>query len=124
MKKIILLSLITCAVIATAVIFSYKSLHKKTSLTNVAHFVLPERLGLHNFQNPSTPINGNSLLNTSLNSTTDIATETFWVKAIFSGIFLIAALFVVLSQKYDPETKKWAFSILTLIAGVWIGTIS
>lgn len=46
----------------------------------------------------------------------------FWTKAIFSGIFCLAALFVVLSKKYDDETKKWAFSVLTLIAGVWIGT--
>ncbi len=45
-----------------------------------------------------------------------------WVKVIFSGIFCLAALFVVLSKKYDDETKKWAFSVLTLIAGVWIGT--
>ena len=43
-------------------------------------------------------------------------------KIIFSGIFCLAALFVVLSKKYDDETKKWAFSVLTLIAGVWIGT--
>ena len=46
----------------------------------------------------------------------------FWAKVIFSGIFCLAALFVVLSKKYDDETKKWAFSVLTLIAGVWIGT--
>ena len=51
-------------------------------------------------------------------------TQTFWIKVIFSSIFCLAALYVVLSQKYDDETKKWAFSVLTLIAGVWIGTIS
>ncbi|GAB2490519.1 hypothetical protein [Algoriphagus taiwanensis] len=51
-------------------------------------------------------------------------TQKFWIKVIFSGIFCIAALFVILSKKYDDETKKWAFSVLTLIAGVWIGTIS
>ncbi|MCL6296256.1 hypothetical protein [Jejuia spongiicola] len=44
-------------------------------------------------------------------------------KLIFSAIFLIAALFVILSKKYDEDTRKWAFSVLTLIAGVWIGTI-
>ncbi len=48
--------------------------------------------------------------------------NVFWAKAIFSGIFCLAALFVVLSKKYDDDTKKWAFSVLTLIAGVWIGT--
>ena len=46
----------------------------------------------------------------------------FLAKIIFSGIFCLAALFVVLSKKYDDETKKWAFSVLTLLAGVWIGT--
>ena len=54
----------------------------------------------------------------------DLSMQTFWVKVVFSGIFCLAALFVVLSKKYDDETKKWAFSILTLIAGVWIGTIA
>lgn len=48
--------------------------------------------------------------------------NVFWAKVIFSGIFYLAALFVVLSKKYDDETMKWAFSVLTLIAGVWIGT--
>lgn len=47
--------------------------------------------------------------------------NVFWAKVIFSGIFCFAALFVVLSKSYDDETKKWAFSVLTLIAGVWIG---
>lgn len=45
-----------------------------------------------------------------------------WAKIIFSGLFCIAALIVVLSNKYNDDTKKWAFSVLTLIAGVWIGT--
>lgn len=53
----------------------------------------------------------------------DTTQKTFWVKVAFSGVFCLAALFVVLSAKYDAETKKWAFSVLTLIAGVWIGTI-
>ncbi|MBB5394706.1 hypothetical protein [Mucilaginibacter sp. AK015] len=48
----------------------------------------------------------------------------FWVKVGFSLIFCCAALFVILSARYDDETRKWAFSILTLIAGVWIGTVS
>jgi hypothetical protein len=43
-------------------------------------------------------------------------------KMVITSIFGIAALFVVLSRRYDTETKKWAFSILTLIAGVWLGS--
>jgi uncharacterized membrane protein len=50
--------------------------------------------------------------------------QRFWAKIVFSTIFCIAALFVILSKKYDDETKKWAFSVLTLIAGVWIGSIT
>jgi hypothetical protein len=50
--------------------------------------------------------------------------EKFWIKLVFSGIFCVAALFVILSDKYKEDTKKWAVSVLTLIAGVWIGTVS
>jgi hypothetical protein len=49
--------------------------------------------------------------------------KTFCVKIAFSGVFCIAALFVILSQKYDSDTKSWAIGILNLIAGVWIGTL-
>ena len=47
----------------------------------------------------------------------------FWVKVFLSGTVYISALYVILSQKYDDEAKKWAFSVLTLVAGVWIGTV-
>ena len=46
------------------------------------------------------------------------------IKFIFSLMFGGSALYVILSQKYNEETQKWAFSILTLISGVWIGTVS
>ena len=42
----------------------------------------------------------------------------------FSLLFGLSALFVILSQKYEEDTEKWAFSVLSLISGVWIGTIS
>jgi hypothetical protein len=42
----------------------------------------------------------------------------------FSLLFGLSALFVILSQKYEEDTQKWAFSVLSLISGVWIGTIS
>jgi len=47
----------------------------------------------------------------------------FISKLAFSAIFSFAALFIVLSKKYDEDTKKWAFSVLTLVAGVWIGSL-
>lgn len=48
----------------------------------------------------------------------------FIVKLVFSGIFTLAALYVILSpqDKYDAETKKWAFSIIALVTGIWLGT--
>ncbi len=51
------------------------------------------------------------------------ANPKFWIKVAFSFIFCFSALYVVLSKSYDEETKKWAYSVLTLIAGVWIGTL-
>jgi len=48
----------------------------------------------------------------------------FWVKVAFSSFFGLSAMFVVLINRYDNETKKWAFSVLTLIAGVWIGSVT
>ncbi|WP_281628850.1 hypothetical protein [Vibrio sp. St2] len=46
------------------------------------------------------------------------------VKFVFSLILGGCALYIVLSKKYDSDTQKWAFSILSLISGVWIGTVS
>ncbi len=50
--------------------------------------------------------------------------KNYLVKLIASLIFMLAALFVILSKKYDEQTKKWAIGVLTLIAGVWIGTVT
>jgi hypothetical protein len=47
---------------------------------------------------------------------------SFWVKLGFSLVFGGSALFIVLSKRYSAETERWAFGILSLIAGVWIGT--
>ncbi|HEX8649520.1 MAG TPA: hypothetical protein VF708_01670 [Pyrinomonadaceae bacterium] len=45
----------------------------------------------------------------------------FVPKLIFSTIILVAALYVILSNKYGEETQKWAFSMIGVIVGVWIG---
>ena len=55
------------------------------------------------------------------------STTPLLIKLAFSAILTLAALYVVLAQRngkprYDPDTKKWAFSALSLISGVWIGT--
>ncbi len=44
------------------------------------------------------------------------------IKLIVTAVLGLAALYVVLSGEYDQETRKWAFSVLSLIAGVWIGS--
>ena len=49
---------------------------------------------------------------------------TLIIKFVFSLLFGCSALYVVLSKKYDQDTQKWAFSVLSLISGVWIGTVS
>jgi hypothetical protein len=55
------------------------------------------------------------------------STTPLVIKLVFSAILTLAALYVILAQRngqprYDPDTKKWAFSALSLISGVWIGT--
>lgn len=48
-----------------------------------------------------------------------------WIKVAFSGLFSLVALYVILSKRYEGENndvRKWAYGVLALIAGVWIGT--
>ncbi len=45
----------------------------------------------------------------------------FWIKVIFSFIVSLSALWIILAGKYSEGKEKWAFSILSLIAGIWIG---
>ncbi len=47
-----------------------------------------------------------------------------YIKMGFSFLFGASALYIILSQKYNEETQKWAFSILSLISGIWLGTIA
>lgn len=48
----------------------------------------------------------------------------FWLKLGFSVVLGLAALMIILSRRYDDKTQSWAFSMLTLISGVWVGTVS
>ena len=43
-------------------------------------------------------------------------------RLLFSAILLAASLFVILRGTYSETTEKWAFAMISLIAGVWIGT--
>jgi len=45
---------------------------------------------------------------------------TFIVRVVVSGIFLIAALVVILRNNYPDATTKWAFGIAGLVIGYWL----
>ena len=53
----------------------------------------------------------------------DVNLFTYIPKLIFSIILCGAALYVILSDKYKEETQKWAFGMIGVIVGVWIGSI-
>lgn len=61
---------------------------------------------------------------TTIKPTSNLLMQSFWIKVGFSIVFCIAALYVVLSNKYEDETRKWAFGVLAIIVGVWVGTVS
>jgi hypothetical protein len=44
----------------------------------------------------------------------------FWVTTIVSGVVLVAALYVLLSQRYPPEGAKWATGVIGLVVGYWL----
>ena len=48
---------------------------------------------------------------------------TFWMKVVVSAIFGLASLFIIMSKKYSERTEQWAVATLTLLGGVWIGTM-
>jgi hypothetical protein len=82
---------------------TYKTFSKRSATTNDAHSHSSFRMKQDN----------------------DDAEIRLWIKVSFSGVFCLAALYVILSKRYEGrnnEVRKWAYSVLTLIAGVWIGT--
>ena len=44
----------------------------------------------------------------------------FYVRVVVSGLLLIAALYIILSETYRPDTTKWAFGTIGLVAGHWL----
>jgi hypothetical protein len=43
-----------------------------------------------------------------------------WVQIIISVVLLIASLFVVLSPKYGPKDKHWAYGTIGTLVGFWL----
>lgn len=146
MKYLKPLSWLAIAVTIAAVAFSLQRSYQSKKIINPDYVAVPmtgeisntstKKIEEHRFQEhrdgasekalqqqPANTVNPSGGQGAS-SSETGFAAQTFWIKLVFSGIFCVAGLYVVLSQKYDDETKKWAFSVLSLIAGVWIGTIT
>ena len=44
------------------------------------------------------------------------------MRALISLVVLAAALYVILSNKYEDDVKKWAFGVVGLIVGYWLPT--
>ena len=42
------------------------------------------------------------------------------MQVFISLIVLAAALFVILSKKYESDTQKWAFGIVGTVVGYWL----
>lgn len=42
------------------------------------------------------------------------------VSLIFSGIMLLASLWIILSKKYPDETAKWAYGTVGTLGGYWL----
>jgi hypothetical protein len=47
------------------------------------------------------------------------AVGTF-MQVLVSIVLLAAALFVILSKKYDAKAKHWAYATVGLITGFWL----
>jgi hypothetical protein len=124
MKRTKLLSILSTAVTIAAILIVFLNL-KNDYLFNEnleMHSLTKQELNLSNFQLKKLE----ELKFTDKDIDNELKIQTFWIKVIFSGLFSLAALFVILSKRYEDkvETKQWAFAILTLIAGIWIGTIA
>jgi hypothetical protein len=49
-----------------------------------------------------------------------VLTMREWVQIIISVALLVASLFVVLSRKYEPKDKHWAYGTIGILVGFWL----
>jgi hypothetical protein len=49
-----------------------------------------------------------------------VLTMREWVEIIISVVLLVASLFIVLSSKYGPTDKHWAYSTIGTLVGFWL----
>jgi hypothetical protein len=50
----------------------------------------------------------------------EMAKMKLWMQIIVSGVMLVAALFVLMSGKYDEALVKWSIGIIGLVVGYWL----
>jgi len=48
----------------------------------------------------------------------------FWTKVRFSVLLGLPAIYVVLRETHAQRTQDWALNVLSVITGVWIGTVA
>lgn len=132
MKTIRILSVIVALI--SIVVAAYVIIQRPTALVEVRNIQTAAEAGLpvsQELQDFSAEIAASSpdtevvladtaSINESQQSSIDIQ---LWAKLGFSVVFGLSALFIVLSQRYSEDATRWAFSVLTLISGVWIGTL-
>jgi hypothetical protein len=41
-------------------------------------------------------------------------------RLVFSGVLLVAALYVILTQKYATQDKHWAYGTIGTLLGFWL----
>jgi hypothetical protein len=46
--------------------------------------------------------------------------QQFWVRVAISFCVLACALFVILSKRYTPTQKHWAYATLGTLLGYWL----
>jgi len=48
-------------------------------------------------------------------------TAKLWMRFTVTVVVLAAAIYVILSEDYDDEGKKWAYGTIGIILGYWLG---
>lgn len=44
------------------------------------------------------------------------------IRMVITIVLLLAAVYIILSQKYDADSQKWAFGVVGTILGYWMRT--
>lgn len=44
------------------------------------------------------------------------------MQGIVTLLILVAALYIILSQKFPPDAEKWAFGVIGTILGFWLNS--